>query len=443
MGAHARRSPSRWDLYTSCPGACNAEVEYPNETSTSAAFGTQCHALLEVCIEQRWWISGHVVAVLVDGAEVPITNEHSALVDKALRYIKSRKAELGGESVTIRAEIRADAGRLIGRTDVAGTADVLLFSFNQPGGDTVEIIDAKFGVGYVPATTRQMVAYAGGVVDQYTRNFAVVRRTIIQPRFEHPDDPVPGVRWVETTRPELLQELGECGRLLGLTDAGDAPRIPGDHCDSKFCRARRACAARLNALVGASEPEFREVLVSPPTDLVPAVEHLNVVVPAQLDIAQLRALYENGARVREFIDALGEELRIRVERGDPDTGYKMVHGRSNRGWAGDEATVVKKLRGMGLKSENIYDQKLRGPAQIEKHPIITGASTRRANSFAAMIRKPEGKPTMVPESDPRPAIKNDLAEGLIRTLEAETAEAIAPATLTAAIVLPNIDIGEL
>jgi hypothetical protein len=196
-------------------------------------------------------------------------------------------------------------------------------------------------------------------------------------------------------------------------------------------------------LVGASEPEFREVLVSPPTDLVPAVERLNVVVPAQLDIAQLRALSENGARVREFIDALGEELRIRVERGDTDTGYKMVHGRSNRGWAGDEDAVVKKLRGMGLKSENIYDQKLRSPAQIEKHPAITGASTRRANSFAAMIRKPEGKPTMVPESDPRPAIKNDLSEGLIRTLEAETAEAMAPATLTAAIVLPNIDIGEL
>jgi len=76
-----------------------------------------------------------------------------------------------------------------------------------------------------------------------------------------------------------------------------------------------------------------------------------------------------------------------------------VTGRSQRKWR-DEKTAEKNL--IKLLGDEARTLKLVSPAQAEK---LLGRS--RAAEVTDLCYKPDGKPSLVPESDPRPAIKPD------------------------------------
>lgn len=78
------------------------------------------------------------------------------------------------------------------------------------------------------------------------------------------------------------------------------------------------------------------------------------------------------------------------------TGWKLVEGRSNRRYTNENA-VSKAVEAAGFDP---YEKKLLGKSRFEE-------------LLAAYIEKPQGKPTLVPESDKRPAMntaKNDFME---------------------------------
>jgi hypothetical protein len=83
-------------------------------------------------------------------------------------------------------------------------------------------------------------------------------------------------------------------------------------------------------------------------------------------------------------------------------GWKMVEGRSNRKFT-DEAAVASKVKDAGY---NPYEKKLLG---------ITAMSTLLGKKkfeelLGELIYKPPGKPTLVPESDKRPAMNTAYEE---------------------------------
>lgn len=87
------------------------------------------------------------------------------------------------------------------------------------------------------------------------------------------------------------------------------------------------------------------------------------------------------------------------------TGWKLVEGRSNRRYTNEDA-VSKTVEAAGFDP---YEKKLLGITAMQK---LLGKS-RFAELLAAYIEKPQGKPTLVPESDKRPAMntaKNDFME---------------------------------
>ena len=86
-------------------------------------------------------------------------------------------------------------------------------------------------------------------------------------------------------------------------------------------------------------------------------------------------------------------------------GWKLVEGRSNRRYT-NEAAVSAAVEGAGFDP---YEKKVLGVTAMQK---LLGKS-RFDDLLAAYIEKPQGKPTLVPESDKRPAIntaKNDFME---------------------------------
>lgn len=86
-------------------------------------------------------------------------------------------------------------------------------------------------------------------------------------------------------------------------------------------------------------------------------------------------------------------------------GWKLVEGRSNRKYT-NEAAVIQAVSESGFDP---YEKKLLGITALQK---LLGKS-RFDELLTGFIEKPQGKPTLVPESDKRPAMnnaKNDFME---------------------------------
>ena len=92
-------------------------------------------------------------------------------------------------------------------------------------------------------------------------------------------------------------------------------------------------------------------------------------------------------------------------RGKRWDGWKLVEGRANRRYT-DEQAVAQAVITAGYDP---YESTLRGITAMEK---ALGKTTFH-DLLAPLVEKPQGKPTLVPQSDKRPAIataQNDFME---------------------------------
>lgn len=81
-------------------------------------------------------------------------------------------------------------------------------------------------------------------------------------------------------------------------------------------------------------------------------------------------------------------------------GYKVVEGRAYRRFT-DEQMVVDTLLGEGYEEAMLYERKLLSLSNIEK---LIGKKEFN-NLLSKYVEVPQGKPTLVPETDKRPAFK--------------------------------------
>jgi hypothetical protein len=77
-------------------------------------------------------------------------------------------------------------------------------------------------------------------------------------------------------------------------------------------------------------------------------------------------------------------------------GWKLVEGRSNRKYVSEEA-VAQTVTTAGYDP---YEHKVMGITAMEK----TLGKTKFSELLGSLVEKPQGKPTLVPEGDKRPAI---------------------------------------
>jgi hypothetical protein len=126
-------------------------------------------------------------------------------------------------------------------------------------------------------------------------------------------------------------------------------------------------------------------------------DNLETSKPETLTDEQLRIALDNKKLILAWFDAIETIVTDRLTGGNAFNGYKLVEGRSNRAWRDEDATA-KALIGV-IDMDKLYISKLISPAQAEKE---LGKS--RADLLENLITKPVGAPTLVPESDKRPAV---------------------------------------
>jgi hypothetical protein len=137
--------------------------------------------------------------------------------------------------------------------------------------------------------------------------------------------------------------------------------------------------------------------------------------PTVMNDAQLRQILEAAPLVRQLLEGVEAEVLRRLSSGVEVPGFKLVSGRGSRAWTLSEEEMAKKLTGMGIPKSAIYETKLVTPAKAEKlvwekkgeSCKLSDAQLKRMEK--EYVAKQQGKPTVAPESDPRPAITMNAA----------------------------------
>ena len=365
MAKHAILSASSSERWLNCPPSARLCEAYEDKGSDYAAEGTDAHALCEFRLKQALGIP----------AEDPIENlswyneemeecaaGYAAYVVELLETAKQTCAD-----PVVMIEQRVDFSRWV--KEGFGTADCILIADG-----VLNIVDYKHGKGVEVSAigNPQMQLYALGALEIFDGIYDIdtVRMTIFQPRKSNISvdqmDKAALYEWADT---ELTQKAQ-------LAYEGQGDFSCGEWC--RFCKANAECRERAAANLALARYEFR--------------------APTLLDDEEIADILGKVDALTTWASDVKEYALQQAISGKEWTGWKLVEGRSNRKYT-SESVVAAAVEGIGLDP---YERKLLGVTAMQK---LLG-KTRFEELLAPYIEKPQGKPTLVPESDKRPAMNN-------------------------------------
>ncbi|MSS11831.1 DUF2800 domain-containing protein [Clostridium sp. WB02_MRS01] len=248
-----------------------------------------------------------------------------------------------------------------------GTGDCVIVS-----DETLTVIDFKYGVGILVEAEKnpQMMCYALGALQLFDGIYDInsVTMTIFQPRRD-------SVSTYTISKEELLKWADEVlSPTAQLAEKGEGEYKAGDHC--QFCKVKATCRKRAEYNLELARYDFE--------------------MPSTLEDDEIGAIL---SKVDELVSWAGDIKEYALQQavsGKEWTGWKLVEGRSNRKYT-DESTVAEAVTAAGF---NPYEQKLLG---ITAMTSVLGKK-QFENILVSLTYKPQGKPTLVPESDKRPVM---------------------------------------
>jgi len=368
MGAHARNSPSALYRTLNCPPSLVLGEQFQDEESQYAAEGSAGHALAEHLIKKHLHLrTKRPVSDYYSDDLMEAVEDYVAFV---IEKIEDAKREC--KSPLFSVEQRVDISEY--SPDCFGTADMVIVTDK-----VAHVIDLKLGRGVEVSAEEnpQLMAYGLGVLDmaEMLYDIEVVRLTIFQPRINNFST------WDIT--PEALKTWGEeilkPRSAMALTGAGEFQA--GSWC--RFCKARNQCRARAEEFLRLAKMEFRQ--------------------PALLsddEIAEVLKVSDELSKWAADVYAFAQDQA--VIHGKQWKGYKLVEGRSNRKYSSEEE-VARAAQAAGYT--DIYKKSLIGVTEMER---LMGKKDF-ARILGKLVYKPQGKVTLVPDSDKREAINISTA----------------------------------
>ena len=355
-------SSARWLV---CTPSARLEAMFPDEQSPYAAEGTVAHDLAESILRHK-----------LEGKKAPKLDDYSAeMVEAVNRYVdiceeKVNESRARSSDAEAMIEARLDFSRWV--PDGFGTGDMVIVADG-----ILEVIDLKYGKG-VPVSAienTQMRLYALGAYDinEFLYDIKSVRMTIVQPRLD-------SISTDEMALEELLDWGEEIKPIAQRAFRGEGECTPCDYCT--FCKARHTCRALADTCLTAFYKDGGKL-----NQLLTDSEVSDILAMKDLITKWIKGVYD-----------FAYEKALSGEKQWP--GYKLVEGTSRRTITDPEA-AAKTLLDNGYKEKDIFKpRELEGITNLQKVLGKQGV----AKYLEAYIDKPEGKPTLVPESDKRPAI---------------------------------------
>ena len=371
--AHALLSPSAAHRWIHCTPSVRLEEGVRDEGSDFAAEGTLAHAIASrKILETLGRPHDEQDREIGELRERYYSEEMEGYTDtyRSIVLEKFNEAKTRSKDAQLLVEVRLDFGAFL--PDAFGTADAVIIA-----DDLMEVIDFKYGKGVkVDADHNpQMMIYALGALDEFLLDYDIkrVRMTIVQPRIDN---------------------LSECGMMVGeLTAwrtvtlkpaaekafAGVGDQVPGEWC--QFCKVRATCSAIAEKARQICNEDFREARLISDED-IPGLLPLVAVLKGWLEDFASHALQRalDGATIK---------------------GYKLVEGKSNRQIT-DQDALLGALLVKGYQRDDLLKKpELKAIGELEK---LVGKKAF-AEIGKPWLVKPQGKPTLVEESDKRPVWK--------------------------------------
>jgi hypothetical protein len=112
--------------------------------------------------------------------------------------------------------------------------------------------------------------------------------------------------------------------------------------------------------------------------------------------------------IKAWISGVEDMSKEMLLNGDEVPTYKVVEGRKSRTWKDEEAVIRYLSKGVKAFKKTCFEEpKFKSVARIEK--ALKTAEFNRKVDLERFIQVNRGKPTVVPESDKREAIRQEDA----------------------------------
>lgn len=369
--AHAKLSPSSAHRWLYCHGSVTLEAGLPDQSTEFSREGTAAHALAEWCLREGLHPDEFMHDV-IEGVEV--TMEMSWAVADYVDYVRNIHANTHNSTLLV--EQRVEFTNWV--PGGFGTSDAIVI-----GDGLCHVIDLKFGQGVKVNAYRneQAMLYALGVFQTFSPLYDIDTFVlhIHMPRLDH-------VSEYTITVTDLLNWAADVVRPAAeKATAGELNFAPGEKA-CRFCKARATCKALAK--------HNYELTMSKFDDLTTGEDHIKLPVKELLSVDELAALLPRLPLLKQWATDVEEHALSILTHGGALPGYKLVEGRSIRQWVDEDKAAF------WLKSvmDEPYVKKLISPAQAEK-----ALGKTKAGAITDLVIKPRGKPTLAPESDPRPS----------------------------------------
>ena len=247
-------------------------------------------------------------------------------------------------------------------------------------GTRAVVLDWKFGDGVLvdAADNPQLLFYAAAAMRTPACKWVFegadeIEMVIVQP---------PAIRRWVTNKARVISFEQELAQAVKQAQQEDALLASGSHC--RWCAAKPICPE----VNGAKDRALQIQLANLPAEQI----------AMQLQQADMLEDYLRDLR------ALAHQM---LENNKPVPGFKLVAKRGTRQWVDEEKLAVW-ANANGLAFDDFSDFKIKSPAQLEK--VVKKFNIELPKELVTSISSGS---TLVPESDPRPAILS-LGQALSR-----------------------------
>lgn len=365
MSKHALLSASSAERWINCPPSARLSESCEDKESVYAAEGTEAHSLCEYKLKEALGVKADNPTDSLKYFNQEMEDAASGYMEYVQEQIEATK-ELCIDPIVL-IEQRVDFSRWV--RDGFGTADCVIVADG-----TLRIIDFKYGLGVQVSAedNPQMMCYALGTLELFDGIYDIenVQMTIYQPRRDNLSawniSKEDLLRWAEKVLKPAAQLAFEGGGSFRC----------GEWCG--FCKVKPTCRERVASNMELAKYDFK--------------------LPPLLADTDIEDILGKADELAAWISDIKEYALRQALSGKIWKGWKLVEGRSNRKYV-NEAAVATAVKEAGFDP---YEQKLLGITAMQK---LLG-KTRFEKLLSDLIEKPKGKPTLVPESDKRPAMNN-------------------------------------
>ena len=360
---HAILAASASKRWMACPPSARLCAELPDKSSSYALQGTDAHELAAYKVL-------HAIGEDVNDPTENLTffdQEMDSYTDAYRDFVmeKYMDAKKHCKDPVLLVEQKLDFSEWV--PEGYGTGDAVIVA-----DDILHVIDLKFGMGVIVNAEEnpQLMCYGLGALSLFDGIYDIqsVRLSIFQPRRDN-------ISTYEISKEDLLRWAKDTlSPAAELAFNGGGEFHAGDHC--QFCKLKATCRKRAEYNLEMARYDFE--------------------MPSQLSETEISLILPRIDELTAWANDVREYALKQAMAGTEFPGYKLVAGRSVTRYT-DENAVAAAVISAGYDP---YEKKLMGITAMKS---MLGKDQFNT-VLGSLTHKPQGKPTLVPTSDKRPAI---------------------------------------